>query len=148
MEACYCIIGYFSTSEMSQFKADYIILKAGLLESCSRVSSLVPRIEAGESPWGKKGGGREREGVLRERGKGREREGGRGGGGRGEEEEKEREKERERERERKMSGLYMEEPLCEGQPSPWIGKFRVGFRVCQVGTEEFWESRTWSPGLL
>uniref|UniRef100_A0A0V1KHR0 Uncharacterized protein n=1 Tax=Trichinella nativa TaxID=6335 RepID=A0A0V1KHR0_9BILA len=30
-----------------------------------------------------------------------------------------------------MSGLYREEPLGEGQPSPWAGKFRVGGRVCQ-----------------
>lgn len=24
----------------------------------------------------------------------------------------------------KMSGLFMEEPLGEGQPSPWVGEFR------------------------
>ena len=40
----------------------------------------------------------------------------------------------------KMSGLYREEPLGEGQPSPWAGKFRVGGRVCQVGTEGCWEN--------
>jgi hypothetical protein len=28
-----------------------------------------------------------------------------------------------------------EEPLGEVQPSPWAGKFKVGGRVCQVGTE-------------
>ena len=39
-----------------------------------------------------------------------------------------------------MSGLYREEPLGEGQPSPWAGKFRVGGRVCQVGTEGCWEN--------
>ena len=43
-------------------------------------------------------------------------------------------------RETKMSGLYREEPLGEGQPSPWAGKFRVGGRVCQVGTEGCWEN--------
>ena len=40
----------------------------------------------------------------------------------------------------KMSGLYREEALVEGQPSPWAGKFRVGGRVCQVGTERCWEN--------
>ena len=39
-----------------------------------------------------------------------------------------------------MFGLYREEPLGEGQPSPWAGKFRVGGRVCQVGTEGCWEN--------
>ena len=33
----------------------------------------------------------------------------------------------------------------EGQPSPWAGKFRVGGKVCQVGTEG---CRTWRPVLL
>jgi len=28
----------------------------------------------------------------------------------------------------------------EGQPNPWAGKFRVRGRVCQVGTEGFWEN--------
>lgn len=40
----------------------------------------------------------------------------------------------------KMSGIYMEDALREGQPSPWTVKFRVGGRVCQVGTEECWEN--------
>ena len=35
-------------------------------------------------------------------------------------------------RETKMSGLYREEPLGEGQPNLWAGKSRVGGRVCQV----------------
>jgi hypothetical protein len=43
-------------------------------------------------------------------------------------------------RETKMSGLYREEPLGEGQASPWAGKFRVGGRVCQVRTEGCWEN--------
>ena len=30
-----------------------------------------------------------------------------------------------------MSGLYREESLEEGQPSPWAGEFRVEGRVCQ-----------------
>ena len=38
--------------------------------------------------------------------KGEEEEGGEGGG--------------------KLSGFYREEPLGEGQPSPWAAKFRVG----------------------
>ena len=40
----------------------------------------------------------------------------------------------------KKSELYREEPLGEGQPSPWAGKFRVGGGICRVGTEECWES--------
>jgi hypothetical protein len=39
-----------------------------------------------------------------------------------------------------MSGLYREEPLGEGQPSPCPGKFWVGGKVCQVETEGFWEN--------
>lgn len=35
----------------------------------------------------------------------------------------------------KMSGLYRQEPLAEGKPSPWAEKFRVKGRVCQVWTE-------------
>lgn len=46
---------------------------------------------------------------------------------------------RERERERVVL-LYTEEPLGEGQPSPWARKFRVGGRVRQVGTEGCWEN--------
>jgi len=38
-----------------------------------------------------------------------------------------------------MSG-YREEPLGEGQPRSWAGKFKVGGRVCQVGTEGCWEN--------
>jgi hypothetical protein len=36
-----------------------------------------------------------------------------------------------------MSGLYREEPLGEGYPSPCAGKFRVRGRV---GTEGCWEN--------
>jgi hypothetical protein len=43
-------------------------------------------------------------------------------------------------RETKMHGLYRVEHLGEGQPCPWAGKFRVGDRVCQVGTEGCWEN--------
>lgn len=39
------------------------------------------------------------------------------------------EREGEERGETKMSGLYREEPLGEGQPSPWAGEFRVGSRV-------------------
>jgi hypothetical protein len=49
------------------------------------------------------------------------------------------EKEGEREGETKMSGLYREELLGEGQPSTWTRKFKVGGRACQVGTEGCWE---------
>ena len=38
--------------------------------------------------------------------------------------ERERERGEERERERKMSGLYREEPLGEGQSDPWDGEFQ------------------------
>ena len=34
-----------------------------------------------------------------------------------------------------MSGLYWEETLGGGRTSTWAGKFPVGGRVCQVGTE-------------
>ena len=30
-----------------------------------------------------------------------------------------------------MPGLYRKEPLAEGKPSPWAGKFRVEDRRCQ-----------------
>jgi hypothetical protein len=36
--------------------------------------------------------------------------------------------------------LSREEPLGEGQLSPWAGKFRVGGRICQVETEGCWEN--------
>lgn len=42
-----------------------------------------------------------------------------------------------RRRETKMSGLYREEPLVEGQSNPWARKLRVGARLCQVGTEGY-----------
>ena len=38
-------------------------------------------------------------------------------------------------REHKMSEFYREEPLEEGQPGPWSGNFKVGGKVCQVGSE-------------
>jgi hypothetical protein len=44
----------------------------------------------------------------------------------------------------KMSGLYRNEPLGEGQPSPWAGKFRFGY-VRQALRDS---GRTWGPGLL
>ena len=40
----------------------------------------------------------------------------------------------------KISGLHREEPLREGQLSPWAGKFRIEGRVCQVGSEGCWEN--------
>jgi hypothetical protein len=59
------------------------------------------------------------------------------GSGWGEKERKGAPKEREGRKKKRdlMSILYREEPLGEGQPSPWAGKFRVLGRVCQVGTE-------------
>ena len=36
--------------------------------------------------------------------------------------------------------LYREEPLGEGQPSPWADKFRVGGPVCQAENEGCWEN--------
>ena len=58
----------------------------------------------------------------------------------------ERRKGRGRGKRQKMSELYKEEPLGKGQPSPWAGKFKVGGRVCQVGTKGCWEN--WKRGLL
>ena len=54
--------------------------------------------------------------------------------------EKRRREEVERKRASKMSELYMEDTLGEEQPNTWAGKFRVGGRVCQVGTEGCWEN--------
>jgi hypothetical protein len=34
-----------------------------------------------------------------------------------------------------MSGLYREEPWGKGSPASGLKKFKVGGRVCQVGTE-------------
>ena len=51
-----------------------------------------------------------------------------------------------RKEEHKTFGFYREEPLGEGQSSPWAGKFKLGDRVSQVGTEGCWEN--WRPGLL
>jgi hypothetical protein len=34
-----------------------------------------------------------------------------------------------------MSALYREEPLGEGQPSPWARKFKVGGGSSQIGTD-------------
>jgi hypothetical protein len=74
--------------------------------------------------------------------------------------ERERERRGERGRERKsvhterrrrdaqMSGLYREGPLGKGQPSPWAGKFRVGSRLCHVGTEGCWENLEARSALL
>ena len=39
-----------------------------------------------------------------------------------------------------MSVLYKEGLLEEGQFNPWAGEFRVGGRICQVGTEGCWEN--------
>jgi hypothetical protein len=47
---------------------------------------------------------------------------------------------RERERVTKLSEFYRKEPLEEGQPGPWAGEFKVGDRVCLVGTEGCWEN--------
>jgi hypothetical protein len=46
----------------------------------------------------------------------------------------------EREEETKTFSLHREEPLGEGQPSPWAGQFRVGGRVCQIAPEGCWEN--------
>jgi hypothetical protein len=47
---------------VNQFKTDSIILKAGLLGSCTRASSLAPRIEARRGvAWGEGVGERVRE---------------------------------------------------------------------------------------
>jgi hypothetical protein len=46
----------------------------------------------------------------------------------------------ERERRIKISGLYRQEAFWERTSLPWAGKFRVGVRVCQAGTEGCWEN--------
>ena len=56
------------------------------------------------------------------------------------EEEVEEKREREREHKRTKCLDCMGGASGEGQPSPWVGKFRVGDRVCQVGTEGCWEN--------
>jgi hypothetical protein len=62
---------------------------------------------------------------------------------------REREGERTGERgETKMSGLYREEPLGEGLPSLWAGKFSFGGRVCPVGTEGYWENQEARSALV
>ena len=48
----------------------------------------------------------------------------------------------ERECERpKTSGLNREEPLGEGQPRPWVGKFRLGAGYARQGLRD--AGRTW-----
>lgn len=80
------------------------------------VSSLAPRTKAREvdmRKWGVGGGER---GVLAQRGARPKRE------------------------KTKMPGLCKEEPLGERQASPWAGNFRVGSRVCQIGTGGCWKN--------
>ena len=47
-----------------------------------------------------------------------------------------------------MFGLYREEPLGEGQPSPWARKFRVWGKVCQIGTEGYRENLEAGSALI
>ena len=35
--------------------------------------------------------------------------------------------------------FYRKEPMGEGQPSPWVGNFRVGTKSFLVWTEGLWE---------
>jgi hypothetical protein len=97
-------------------------------------------MEAGKLPLGgvgrtkrvKESAHRKRRRETGERGEGQ----GEGGGERGEEGGG-----RGRGKENTISRLYREELLLrEGQPRCWTGKFRVGTRVCQVGTEGCWEN--------
>jgi hypothetical protein len=55
--------------------------------------------------------------------------------------------ERRKNTETKMSGFYREEPLGEGQPSPWARKVRVGGGICQVVTEGCWGNLAARPAL-
>jgi hypothetical protein len=67
---------------MSQFKPDYVILKAGLLGSCSQVGKFICPKEGGQRSCHRereRGGGREKE----EKAESRKRGGRRGGGGEG-----------------------------------------------------------------
>jgi hypothetical protein len=47
-----------------------------------------------------------------------------------------------------MSELHKEEPLGEGQPIPWARNFRVGGRVCQIGTVGSWENLETRSALI
>lgn len=47
-----------------------------------------------------------------------------------------------------MSGVYREDPLGDGQPRPWVGKFKVGVRVCQIETERCLENLEASYALV
>ena len=94
------------------------------------MSSLDPMIDArGVAIGGEEEYERKSKLIERRKAKGTE--------GRGER----RRRKKEKERESKMSGVYREEPLVEGQCSPWTGKVRVGGRGSQVG-------RTWRSSLL
>ena len=87
--------------------------------SCSQKNSLAPR--PGKSPWAEVGGKKERRGIHQERREGEM-------------------WEERKSRKTKMSELHKEEPLGEGQPIPWARNFRVGGRVCQIGTVGSWEN--------
>ena len=86
-------------------------ITSGLLGSCSPGKFTAPK----EGGRGSRHGEGERRGEEKERKCVRMREG--KGGGR-----------RRRREETKMSGLCSKEPLGEGQPSPWAGKFRAEIR--------------------
>lgn len=113
------MISYFFASVMSQFKPHYILLNSGLLRSFSGCPVYWPQGLIQESPGGEVGKGKRK-----------------------------REMAPHREREKEMWGVGGTQTIwiigksCWGKdsPSPWAGKFRVGGRVCQVGTEECWEN--------
>ena len=75
--------------------------------SCSQASSLAPRIEVRGVTMGRgaRRGMRKRERLWTERGEKRE---------------------EEEERKAKMSGIYREEPVGEGQPTPRLESSRLG----------------------
>jgi hypothetical protein len=86
------VTGYLSAGEGRQFKPDEVVLKAGLLRSCSPATSLTPNIESRNVAH--RGKGRKRKGASESACRERREEG------------------------RKMYRLYREEPLGEGQASP------------------------------
>ena len=90
---------------------------------------------------------KEREGEGEGNKKNREREGERKG-------KKKRRRRRRRKRRRrlgrqtKVSGLYREKPLRERQPRPLAGKFKIGAKTCQIGTEGCWENLEAKSALI
>ena len=117
-------MSYYPPLKSASSRQIKIYINTGLLGSCFQAGEFTsPKKEAREESKGKERGargGEKRESACAERMK--------------------REGRRRESRELKMSGLYREEPLGEGQPSLWGEKFRVGGWICQVGIEGWWDN--------